>query len=98
MPNKKQLNSAHRAALVLEARAGLIPASDDMADELRAATARIGRTVTAYAKSMKAGSDDLAIIDILVDLWHYCDSRGLAFREIDAAASEHYREAIADLA
>jgi hypothetical protein len=98
MPNKKQLNNARRAALVLEARAGVIFASDHILEELCAATARIGRTVKAYAKLMNGSSDDRAIIDILVDLRHYCDNRGLAFHELDAVAAEDYRYEKADLA
>ena len=89
MPNKGQLNNARRAGLIVEARAGLIPASDDVEDELNSRTACIARTVRAYAK-LTDGRDDLAITDILQDLRHYCDSRALAFDELDAAACEYY--------
>jgi len=95
MANNKQLNNAHRAASILEARAGLIPASDDVEDELNARTARIGRTVRAYAK-LTHGRDDLAITDMLHDLRHYCDSKALSFDQLDTAAREHYLEDAAE--
>jgi hypothetical protein len=99
MRNNEQLSNARRAALILEARAGLIPASDEIAEEHRARMDRIGRTVKSYAMLVTAGSgdwDDLAITDILADLRHYCDSKGLAFHELDKAAYEHYLAAVAD--
>jgi hypothetical protein len=95
MPNNKQLNNIHCAARILDARAGLIPASDDIEDELNARTARIGRTVRAYAK-LTHGRDDLAITDILHDLRHYCDQKALAFDQLDTPAYEHYLEDAAE--
>ncbi len=95
MPNKKQLNSACRAALIIEARAGLIPASENIENELLARTARIGHIVKVYAKLVH-GTDDLAITDVLTDLRHYCDRKGLAFRELDTAANEHHLEDAAE--
>ena len=95
MPRKKQLNNARRAALIREARSGLIPASDDIEDELNARTAHIGRTLRTGAK-LTRGRDDLAIIDILHDLRHYCDSKALAFDELATAAYEYYLEDAAE--
>jgi len=95
MPNKKQLSNAQRAALILEARSGLIPASDDIEDELNARTAHIARALRAYAK-LTRGRDDLAITDILHDLRHYCDSKALAFDELATAAYEYYLEDAAE--
>lgn len=83
------------SARVLKARAGLIPASDDIENELDARTARVGRTLRAYAKET-GGRDDLAITDILHDLRHYCDTKALTFAELDAAAHEYYLEYVND--
>ena len=95
MPNRKHLSNLRHPAQVLAARAGLIPASDDIEDELNLRTAHIGRIVSAQAKH-EGGRHDLAIIDILQDLRHYCDSKGLPFHELDAVAHEYYLEYVAD--
>lgn len=87
---KSKLNPRHDAR-VIEARAGLIPASDDIEDELDARTGRIGRTVRAYAK-VTNGRDDLAIASILEDIRHYCDSKALSFDELDTAAYNNHLE------
>lgn len=95
MPNKRLKNKPCRANPIVEARAGLIPASDDIADEIRARTeltARIIRTVKPYLGSAGRVSDDLAITNILSDLRHYCDCRRLAFKKLDRAAYELYLE------
>jgi hypothetical protein len=95
MPNRRQKNKSRRVNPVAEARAGLIPASDDVADEIRARTnltLRIIRTVKPYLGSARRVSDDLAITNILSDLRHYCDSRGLAFEKLDRAANQLYSE------
>ncbi|HVB54852.1 MAG TPA: hypothetical protein VNE63_00260 [Candidatus Acidoferrales bacterium] len=96
---KKQMSNARRAALVRQARAGLIPASDDMANEKRARmnrTARVARTVKAYERLHICGSKDLAITHILADLRHYCDCKGLAFHRFQTAAYALYSEEKAD--
>ena len=80
---------------MVEARAGLIPASDDMADEIRARTNRtagIIRTAKTYLGSGARVSDDLAITNILSNLRHYCDCKGLAFKTLDSAARALYLE------
>ena len=87
---KSKLNPRH-SARVIEARAGLIPASDDIEDELDARTARIRRTVRTYAKGTN-GRDDLAIANILEDIRHYCDSKTLSFDELDMAAYNNHKE------
>jgi hypothetical protein len=87
---KSQMNN-RLSASVLDARAGLIPASDDIEDELNARAARIRRVVKVYARRTD-GRDDLAIIDILHGLRHYCDRKALAFDELDKAAYGDYRE------
>jgi hypothetical protein len=98
---KKQLDKSHRAALVAEARAGLIPVSDEIADEIDALmdrTARTCRWVQAYAKLPACGSDARAITDILTDLRHYCARMGLGFHELEAAAYEQYEDEVAVMA
>ena len=95
MPNRRQRNKPRRVNLMIEARAGLISASDDMADEGRVRTnltARIIRTVKPYLGSVTRVSDDLAITNILSELRHYCDCRGLAFKKLDRAACALYLE------
>ncbi len=91
MPNKKYLYTLRHPAHVLKARAGLIPESDHIQHELNVRTARIGRTVSTYARRER-GRHDLAIIDILQNLRHYCDSQGLAFHKLNKVADEYYRE------
>ena len=98
MVKKKELNKAHRAALVVQARAGLIPASDEIANEIHARmerTARTCRSIKAYAKLPACGSDARAISDILTDLLHYCASMNLDFHELEAAAYQQYEDEVA---
>jgi len=85
---KSKMNPRHSPS-VIEARTGLIPASDDIEDELDARTARVSRTLRAYAKGTN-GRDDLAITNILEDIRHYCDSKTLSFDELDKAAYNNY--------
>jgi len=97
MPNRKRLRVADTAALIVRARAGVICASDHVAAELLAATSSIARTIRAHAKSAKPVPEDRAITNILIDLRHYCDSKGLVFDELNAAAEERYWDEKADL-
>jgi hypothetical protein len=95
MPNRKQTSNAPRTNLLREARAGLIPASDDIADEKQARTNRTARiilTAKSYLGSVARVSDELAIRDILADLRHYCDCTGLVFEKLDRAAYALYLE------
>lgn len=95
MPHRKQMSNARHIDFVREARAGLIPASDNMADETRARTNHtecIIRTAKTYLGSMTRVSDDLAITNILSDLRHYCDCKGMAFKKLDKAAHAVYME------
>ncbi len=91
---KPQLNCSLSAS-VLEARAGLIPASDGIENELDLRTARIGDAVRAYARRTE-GPDALAMIDMLQDLRHYCDTKGLMFDELDSVAYDYYLEDVND--
>ena len=98
MSNRKRQMVTGRSALIVEARAGVIFASDYVGAELLAVTSSVARALKAYAKSAKPVPDDRAITDILVDLRHYCDSKGLVFDELNAAAEEHYWDEKTDLA
>jgi hypothetical protein len=99
MPKRKQMSDARSIDLVREARAGLIPASDHIADEKCArmnCTARIIRTAKTYLGTVTRVSEEQAITSILADLRHYCDCKGLAFRKFHAAAYALYLEDKAD--
>jgi len=99
MAMRKWSIEARQARLVREARAGLIPASDDLMDEIRARTnytARMVRTAKSHLRSVNRVSEEHAITDILADLRHYCDYKGLQFEQLDAAADALYLEDKAD--
>jgi hypothetical protein len=56
---------------------------------------RLHPVVMTYAKL--AGTNlrdryDIAITDLLTDLRHYCDLKGLPFEELNIAASDAYAE------
>jgi hypothetical protein len=97
MPNNKRRKEEDREAVIARARAGIIFASDHVAAELLAATSRIARALEPYVKSAKLVPDDRPIREILIDLRHYCDSKGLVFDELNAAAEEEYWDEKADL-
>jgi hypothetical protein len=93
MPNRRQQNRRCRINLVIQARAGLIPASDDIADERRARlnhTARVIRAIKARSGTVSRVSDERAITNILADLRYYCDCTGLKFKKLDRAAHAQY--------
>jgi hypothetical protein len=80
---------------VIEARAGLIPESDHIADEISARatrTKRIIRTVNSYTKLKTCGSKERAVTAILADLRHYCDENGMRFPDLDREGEELYWE------
>src|SRR5882724_11864743 len=92
---RKQSNRAFHSARVIEARAGLIPESDWMAEGVRARidrTARIDRLIRSRARLLPGGSHVVAISEMLADLRHYCDCKGLTFEQLDRAASENYED------
>jgi hypothetical protein len=91
MARKKFLRGIGHPAHVLAARAGIIPDSDYIENEINLRVARIHGTVSAYAKRNGDGCD-LAIMSILQDLRHYCDSKGLVFHELDMSAEQFYME------
>jgi hypothetical protein len=99
MPKRKRMSKPSRIDFVREARAGLIPASDDIADEKRSrlnSTARIIRAAKPQLGTAKRVSDECAITSILADLRHYCDYNGLSFCKLDRNAGAQYLEDAAD--
>ena len=82
-----------RGHLVRDARAGLIPESDAVADEIRARMKIAARTLlslAANAERPSRTSENRAIMEILADLRHYCEFKGYAYDELDTAATELY--------
>jgi dihydroorotase len=95
MPNTRKQSRLRVVNLMIEAPARVIFASDDMTDEIRLRTNQTGATIHAEKTilgSVASVSDDLAITNILSDLRHYCDSKGLAFKKLDKAARALYLE------
>jgi hypothetical protein len=96
MPTRtKKKNNTRPIDLVREARAGLIPESDNTASEIRKRmnqTARLICTAKAHLGSVTHVSDEQAITTILADLRHYCDCKGLQFRKFHAIAYAVYLE------
>ena len=95
MLKRQKLIDRRRAELVREARAGLLPESDDLVNEVRAQmsrTARIARSIKGYTKLETCRSEELAVTTILADLRHYCASKDLSFRKLDAAGHTLYVE------
>lgn len=82
-----------RGHLVRDARAGLIPESDSVADEIRARM-KIGAgtllSLAANAERPSGTSENRAITEIPADLRHYCDLKGYAYDELDTAETELY--------
>lgn len=98
MSKRKRREDRYLTPLVIEARAGLIPASDDIENERRARvkrTARLVQTVRGYAMLAGCGSENLAITDIISDLRHYCEEKGLSFHKLNKAAYTQYLEEVA---
>lgn len=80
---------------VKEARAGLIPASDDVADERRIqqniaeALLKAVRTKANFGTSV---ADEVVIIEALARLGDYCDRRKLSFDDLSVLGYEQYLE------
>jgi len=95
MSERRRISKTRRIDLVREARAGLIPKSDDTADEIHTRTnrtRRIIRTAKTYLGSVTRVSEEQAITSILADLRHYCDSQGLGFHKFHKSALALYLE------
>jgi hypothetical protein len=84
-----------RRESIREARAGLIPQSDDIIDEIQARldrTSTITRVVSRYRVASE--SEEAAITNILVDLRHHCSAKGLSFGNLQTCATRLYGEEI----
>jgi hypothetical protein len=95
MLSSRQRKIDSRSTVTQQARSGLVFASDHVRNELSASTSRIAPTVETYSKSRS--DHRAAITDMLIDLRHYCDAKGLSFDEFDASACERYWDEKADL-
>jgi hypothetical protein len=95
MPKKKQMIRTRRIGLTPETRAGLIPEADNIANEVRARTTQTAsmiRTVATRLGSLSNVSEEYAITNILADLRHFCERKGLEFHKLQAAAHAIYLE------
>jgi len=95
MSVRKQVRNRRQTKLVPTARGGIIYASDVLAEEGRARINRIERLIRIvknYLGSVACVSDEQAITDILADLRHYCDCKGLTFRKLERAAVALYED------
>lgn len=94
MPAKTSRNIRVRLAnSVIEARAGLIPASDDLADEIVALmnhAAQLLRSLGSHMATPERASEQRAVREILTTLLQYCDFKYLNFRDLVASAHAEY--------
>lgn len=75
--------------------------SNVLAEEGRARLGRIERLiriVKVYLGSATRVTDGQAVTDLLADLRHYCDCKGLEFSSLDEAAVEQYDDENTDQA
>lgn len=96
---KKTRLKHRRQKLISETRARLIPASDDIANEIRARTSKTTRIVAAAKSFVRLGrhaSDDILMMELLTHLRRYCAWKGLVFEKLDEAASDRYSEEAAE--
>ena len=95
MPNRRQQHKVYRANVITKARGGLISDSDNIAEEIRVRT-NLTASIICDGKrrlgSVTRVSDDLAITNILSDLRHYCNRRGLSYKKLDEAGCALYLE------
>lgn len=99
MIKRRVISNRRRVYLARESRSGVIFASEDIAEEKRARLSNIAhviRTAKTYLGSVARVPDDHAITNILADLRHYCDSKGLVFGKLTSAAHALYLEQKAD--
>lgn len=88
MPCSGQTEPRRRRS-VAAARAGIIPASDDIADEARTRlryAASLVRTMRRMAGTSPRATDEIVITDILAGLRYYCATKGWSFKQLDLAA------------
>lgn len=90
-----QAISTQHKRLAVQARAGIIFESDNRADEEFLRMDRTSRIIHRFKTNLGAPtrvSDDRAITDILADLRHYCDCKGLEFVKLSILADALYWE------
>jgi hypothetical protein len=95
MPKKKQIRDRPLLRQVPKACGGINYASNVLAEEGRARINRMERViriVKTYLGSAAHVTDSQAITDLLADLRHICDYKGLAFQELERAAEELYED------
>jgi hypothetical protein len=95
MHKRKQMGNRRRPKLVTKAHGGIIYASEVLAEERRARINHIERVILIVKTSLGSVahvSDDQAITDLLADLRHYCDYKGLTFRKLDADADALFED------
>lgn len=86
---RKRTKTVRLSNLVTSARAGLIPACDDVADEADARldhAAHLLRTMRRVGQYTAHASDEQVLTAILADLRRYCAAKSLPFEKLDAAA------------
>jgi len=93
MSRKQRISKRLQTGSVREARAGLIPQSDGILDEIEARldrTSCIAKVVGRYWAA--SDSEQEAITSILVDLRHHCTAKRLSFSLLQAAAARQFCE------
>ena len=88
MPLSRHTKTA-RLRMVAAARAGIIPASDNVTDEARTRlrhAASLVRAMRRVAGTSSRASDEIVITNILADLRYYCATKGWSFKQLDLAA------------
>jgi hypothetical protein len=89
----KQKRKPRQVRSLRDLSGGINYASNVLAEEGRARLARIERLieiVKAYLGTAARVTDAQAVTDLLADLRHYCDCKGLEFSSLDEAAIERY--------
>ncbi len=97
MSRKRKTKDEEETALAPQARGGVVFACEWVEIELRAARSRVGPTIKAYSNLLGSESGERAIKEILVDLRHYCEGKGLVFDQLNRAAAFQYKAELADL-
>jgi hypothetical protein len=93
MTKTKQKCKARQINSLRDLSGGINYASNVLAEEGLARLSRIERLiqiVKAYLGTPARVTDAQAVTDLLADLRHYCDCKGLEFSSLDEAAIEQY--------
>jgi hypothetical protein len=95
MTKTKQKRKQSQVNSLRDLSGGINYAANVLAEEGRARLSRVERLiriVKAYLGSVERVTDAQAITDLLADLRHYCDCKGLEFSDLDEAAIEEYED------